>query len=75
MSESGREALPDVWEWLRGTPGCVGVVGSPSWMSESGQGGPPGCRGVVGRPYRMSRSGREALPDVRVCLEALPYVG
>ena len=43
MSGSGREALPDVQEWLGGPPKCAGVVvrpsrvvGRPSWMSESG---------------------------------------
>ena len=51
MSGSGLEALPDVWEWSGGPPGCPVVVGKPSWMS--------------GRPSRMSKSGREALADVR----------
>ena len=63
ISVSGRLALPDVWEWLLGPPGCPGVVGSSS-----------GCPGVVGSPSgypgvvvwlsRMSGSGREALSDV-----------
>ena len=49
MSGSSREALPDVLEWSGGPPGCPGVVGRPSLMSESGRdalangtsGGPP----------------------------------
>ena len=57
MSGSGREALPDVREWLGGPPGCPGVVCSRSQMSGTGQetlsdvwellGGPFGCLGVV----------------------------
>ena len=43
MSGSGREALPDVREWLADPPICPGVVGST-----------PVCLGVVGRPSRMS---------------------
>ena len=33
MSWSGREALPDVWEWSGDHPGCPKVVGRPSRMS------------------------------------------
>ena len=46
MSASGQEALPDVrellkafpdvLEWSGDPPGCPGVVGLPSQMSESG---------------------------------------
>ena len=35
MSGSGREALQDVMEWSGGHPGCPGVVGRPSRMSDS----------------------------------------
>ena len=35
---------------------CLGVVGSPSWLSAIG-----------GRPSLMYGSGREALPDVLDC--------
>ena len=62
MSESGRDALPNVQEWLRDPPGSPGVVGNPSQMSRSGReglldvrefsGDPPGCPGVVGGPYK-----------------------
>ena len=37
ISGSGREALPDVWEWSEGPHECLGVVGRPSRMSGSGQ--------------------------------------
>ena len=37
MSGSGRVALPNVWQWLGGSPGCQGVVGRPSRMSGSGR--------------------------------------
>ena len=70
MSGSGRETIPDVqkmWEALldvcelsRDTPGSPKVVG-----------GPPECPGVVGRTSRMSGSGRETLPDVPEWWEAL----
>ena len=71
MSRSGREALPDVWEWSGGPhnvrersggpPGCLGVVGRPSRCLEVvGR-----LTRVVGRPSQMSGSGREALLDVR----------
>ena len=36
MSGSGREALGDLREWLGGSPGFPGVVGTPSEMSKSG---------------------------------------
>ena len=36
MSGRSREALPVVWEWLGGPPGCPEVVGMPSRMSGSG---------------------------------------
>ena len=55
MSGSGRVALPNVREWSGGLPGCPGVVGRPSRMSESG----------LVRPSQMFGSGRKALPDVR----------
>ena len=35
MSGSGRDALPDVRKCSVGPPGCLGVVGRPSWMSGS----------------------------------------
>ena len=48
-----REALPDIWEWSGGPPGCPGVVERPSLISVSGREalsdvrvcsvGPPGC--------------------------------
>ena len=60
MFGSGREALPDVWEWSGGPPRCSGVVGRPSQMSGSGRESlpkvqkwsedPPECPGVVRRP-------------------------
>ena len=60
MSGIGREALPDVREWLRGPPGCSGVVGRLSLKSGSGREalpnvrewseGPLGCPEVAGRP-------------------------
>ena len=37
MSESGREALPDVRKWSEGPPGFPGVVGMPTRMSGSGR--------------------------------------
>ena len=36
MSESGRETLPDVWEWSKGYPECQGVVKRISQMSRRG---------------------------------------
>ena len=54
MSGSGRETLPDVWEWSGDPPGCPGVVGRPSQMSGSGRETP-----------RMSGSGWEVFSDVR----------
>ena len=85
MSESGRVALPDVWygrealpnvhEWLGGLPGYPGVVEMPCRMSEkASQPLPdirevllttPGHPGVVMRTSRMFDSGREDLPHVR----------
>ena len=77
MSGSGLdEALWDVWEWSGGLPGCLGVVGRPSRMSESGREawvwlkGYPECPGVVWRLSRKFGSGRETIPDVREWLEA-----
>ena len=65
MSRIGREALPDVREWtgvppgfLRGPPGCPGVVGSPTRMFE--------------RPSRMSGCDRKSLPNVREWLRGPP---
>ena len=37
MSGSYREALTDVKEWSLGLPGCPGVFGRTSRMSESGR--------------------------------------
>ena len=37
MSGSGREALPDIWEWSGVPLGCPGVVGIPSRMSGCGR--------------------------------------
>ena len=60
MFASGWESLLDVREWLGGPPGCLGVVGKPSRMSESGweahpdvrewSGDAPRLAGVVGSP-------------------------
>ena len=61
MFDSGREALPDVWEWSGGPPGCLGVDGGPSRMSGSG----PDTPRMSGRNSRMSGSGRKAIPDVQ----------
>ena len=36
MSGSGREALPDFWEWSGFPPGCQGVVERPYRMFGSG---------------------------------------
>ena len=77
MSGSGREALPNVREWLGNPPGCpgslhgcLGVVGSPSQKL----GGPLECLGLVRRLSQMSESGLEALPDVQELSKALPDV-
>ena len=51
MSESGRQALPNVRE------------SRPDVREWSG--GPPKCPRVVGNLTQMSGSGWEALPDVR----------
>ena len=37
MFGSGREALPDVWEWSGCPPGCPSVVRRPSRMFGSGR--------------------------------------
>ena len=37
MSGSDRQSLLDVREWSKGPPGCPGVNGKPSRMSESGR--------------------------------------
>ena len=50
MSGSGRESIPDVWEWSKDPPRCSG--------------GPLECPGLVGMLSRMSGSGREAFLDV-----------
>ena len=44
MSESGREAFPDVREWSVGPPGCLEVVRSPSRKSGSGRKALPDVR-------------------------------
>ena len=54
MSGSGRDALPNVQEWLRVPHGCPGFVSRPSRMSRS-------CRDVLPDDLKW----REALPDVR----------
>ena len=36
MTGSGREAIPDVREWLGAPSGCLGVVGRPSLMTGIG---------------------------------------
>ena len=54
MSGSGREALPNVWEWSGGPPRCPGVVGKPSRMSR--------------KPSRMSEGVQKARLDVREAL-------
>ena len=35
MSGSGREVLPEVWEYSEGPPGSPGVVERSSWKSGS----------------------------------------
>ena len=60
MSGSGREALPNVWEWLET------FLDVREWS-----GGTPACARVVRTPFRKFGSGREAFSDVR---EALPVV-
>ena len=75
-SESGREALLEVREWLGVYPGDPGVVGR---LSRSYGGGrearsevrpwsvhPPGGPGVVGRLSRRSGCVRKALQEVWV---------
>ena len=44
MCGSGQEALPEGREWSEGHPGCLVVVGRPSWMS--GNGGHDGCEAL-----------------------------
>ena len=56
----GWEAIPDVRQLSGGLPGCPGVFGRPSRMSE--------------RPTRMPWSGQETLPDVPEGWEDLPEV-
>ena len=53
MSRSGRETLPDVWEWWESLPDVREWLGDPS-----------GCLALVGRLSRLSGSGQETLPDV-----------
>ena len=36
LFSSDRLALPDVWEWSGGPPGCPGLVVRPCRVSESG---------------------------------------
>ena len=50
MSGSGREALGDLREWLGGSPGFPGVVGTPSKMSKSGRETLPDVREWSGGP-------------------------
>ena len=68
MSVSGREDLPDIWQWSGGPPECPGVFRRIVRMSGSGREAVPDvrvCPGVVGWDCWMSGSGREAFPDVR----------
>ena len=61
MTDSCRDALPEIWDWSGGPPECSGVVGRPSRMSRRGwealtyvqewSGGPPGCPLVVCGPF------------------------
>ena len=84
MSENGRVALPDVWEWSGGHLGCPKMVGWPFLDAREWSGGLPKCPGAFGRPHgyqevverpsQMSGSGRDALPDVRSCRESLTDV-
>ena len=72
MFESGRDALPDIWELSGGPPGCPGVFKKPFWMSGIDQealqdvrewsGGSPVCPGEVGMHARMSGSGPKISP-------------
>ena len=78
MSESGREALSDVWEWSGISPRCPGGVGTPFRMSGSCReplkdvrqwsGHPSKCPGVIGRPSRTAERAFRPLPDIRACL-------
>ena len=78
-----QDTLPDVQKWSGGPPGCPGVVGWPSWMSESGRETLPNvqewwevprCPGKLAviqecsEGPRMSGSGRENLLDFREAL-------
>ena len=65
MSWSGWKALPDVREWLRGPPGCPGVVVSLSRMSGSSREALPDGRQAL-------PDGQEALPNVWECLASHP---
>ena len=51
ISESGRKAIPNVWERSGGTLECRVVFGRPSPMT--------------GIPFRMFRSGQVSVQDVR----------
>ena len=74
MSESGRDALPNVWEWSGGPPRCPGVVERISRMSRSGRETLPNVRECwetltnVRKACRMSGSVQKALPNVREAL-------
>ena len=65
MSECGREALPEVWEWSGGSPGCPGVVRRPSWMSGSG-------REALKGGQKALTGGRDVLSDDRELSEGPP---
>ena len=60
MSESGRDALPNVREWLGGPPKCLGVFGNPSQMSGSGRETIPDFWMLSGVSLKVFKS----LPDV-----------
>ena len=74
MSERGRDALPNVWEWSGGPPRYPGVVERTSRMSRSGRETLPNVRECwealtnVQKACRMSDSVWKALPDVREAL-------
>ena len=68
MTESGREALPDVREWSGDPPGYPRVVGGTHVWSVI----PPGCGGVVRKQSRMSGNSRKALLNVREWLGVPP---
>ena len=50
--KTGRETLPEIWNWSGHTFGGLELVGRPSGSPE-----------VVGRPSRRSGTGRDSLPD------------